>query len=234
MAKLYFRYGAMNSSKTANALMVKFNYEERSQRVLLMKPALETRDGQDVIRSRAGLSETCELVGDDADLMALVRLRLTDGPVHCVIVDEAQFLKKAHVEQLTRIVDELNIPVVCYGLRADFMGNLFEGSMWLLAWADTIEEIKTICWCGRKAITNARVVNGRIARQGEQIVLGGHDKYTSLCRRHWASGELGPGFEGAEPGSVFKSGESDSGSERAEPGTVFGSGKSAPSFGSAE
>lgn len=195
MAKLYFRYGAMNSSKTANALMVKFNYEERQQRVLLYKPAVDDRDGQHVIRSRAGLEETCGLVREETDLHALVLASLAEGPVHCVIVDEAQFLKKRHVEQLTRVVDEMNVPVVCYGLRADFMGNLFEGSQWLLAWADTIEEVKTICWCGRKAITNARVVDGRIARQGEQIVLGGHDKYTSLCRRHWASGELGPGPE---------------------------------------
>lgn len=192
MAKLYFRYGAMNSSKTANALMVKFNYEERNQRVMLMKPAVDVRDGQATIRSRAGLSEECTLVTEDTNIFSIVVSAIQESPVHCLIIDEAQFLNKAHVTQLTRVVDELNIPVVCYGLRADFMGNLFEGSQWLLAWADTIEEVKTICWCGRKAITNARIANGKIVKEGEQIVLGGHDKYTSLCRKHWASGELGP------------------------------------------
>ena len=110
---------------------------------------------------------------------------------NCIIVDEAQFLKKAQVAQLVQIVDEMNIPVICYGLRADFRGELFEGSTWLMAWADTIEEIKTICWCGRKATFNARVHDGKIVREGEQILLGGNSTYISLCRKHWKSGELG-------------------------------------------
>jgi len=183
LAKLYFRYGAMGSSKTANAIMVQYNYRERNQKVLMVKPQLENRDGARIIRSRSGLVTECvfaeELEGMD--------LKGYD----CVIVDEAQFLTKAQVEFLVHIVDDLGIPVIAYGLRADFKGNFFEGSQWLMAWADTIEEVKTICWCGKKAICNARVVDGKVAREGEQIVLGGDEQYVSLCRKHWANGDLG-------------------------------------------
>ena len=170
MAKLYFRYGAMGSSKTANAIMVQYNYGERHQKVLMVKPQLENRDGERIIRSRSGLETECvfmeEIEGKD--------LKGYD----CVIVDEAQF--------------DLNIPVIAYGLRADFKGNFFEGSQWLMAWADTIEEVKTICWCGKKATCNARVIDGKVAREGEQIVLGGDESYVSLCRKHWRNGDLGP------------------------------------------
>ena len=161
MAKLYFRYGAMGSSKTANAIMVQYNYRERNQKVLMAKPQLEDRDGARIIRSRSGLE------------------------TECVFAEELQ------VEYLVHIVDDLGIPVIAYGLRADFKGNFFEGSMWLMAWADTIEEVKTICWCGKKAICNARVVDGKVAREGEQIVLGGDEQYVSLCRKHWRAGDLG-------------------------------------------
>jgi thymidine kinase len=191
MAKLYFRYGAMNSSKTANALMVKFNYEERQQNVLLMKPSIDDRDGKSVIKSRAGLSEECLLIPADMDIYKEIKGRLPEGGLHCLIIDEAQFLTRDQVYQLTRIVDDLRVPVVCYGLRSDFVGNLFEGSQWLLAWADTIEEIKTICWCGKKAIMNARLKNGRVTKQGDQIELGGNERYISLCREHWHDGLLG-------------------------------------------
>jgi len=191
MAKLYFRYGAMNSSKTANALMVKFNYEERQQKVMLMKPALDVRDGTAIVKSRAGLVSDCYLLEKDGSPMKIVKEQDESEPVHCLIVDEAQFLTKAQIFELTDVVDYLKIPVICYGLRADFLGNLFEGSLWLLALADTIEEVKTICWCGRKAIMNARIKNGCIVREGEQIVLGGNDQYISLCRQHWKSGEVG-------------------------------------------
>lgn len=191
MAKLYFRYGAMNSSKTANALMVKFNYEERQQNVLLMKPSIDDRDGSSVIRSRAGLFEECELIPADMDIYKEMGERLRKEVLHCLIIDEAQFLSKDQVYQLTRVVDALGVPVVCYGLRTDFQGNLFEGSQWLLAWADTIEEVKTICWCGKKAIMNARLKDGRVIKKGEQIELGGNERYTSLCRAHWHDGLLG-------------------------------------------
>ena len=165
MAKLYFRYGAMGSSKTANAVMVQYNYRERGCKVLMLKPKLENRDGATIVRSRCGLEAECRYV-EDLDQISL------DG-ISCVIVDER------------------NIPVICYGLRTDFRGELFEGSRELLCWADTIEEIKTICWCGRKATFNARVHDGKIVRHGEQIMLGGNSTYISLCRRHWKSGELG-------------------------------------------
>jgi len=184
MAKLYFRYGAMGSSKTANALMVKYNYEERGTPALLVKPRLDTRDGLRVIGSRCGLSSPCSYVEE------MNTLNLHDYA--CVIVDEAQFLTEAQVKYLVDIVDDLDIPVICYGLRADFQGNLFEGSRCLLACADTIEEIKTVCWCGRKATYNARVFNGRVVKDGDQIMLGGNESYIALCRRHWKSGELAP------------------------------------------
>ena len=183
MAKLYFRYGAMGSSKTANAVMVQYNYRERGQQVLMLKPKLENRDGASIVRSRCGLEAQCRFVED------LPSISL-DG-IACVIVDEAHFLTRDQVRALVDIVDERNIPVICYGLRTDFRGELFEGSRELLCWADTIEEIKTVCWCGRKATFNARVSDGPIVREGEQILLGGNSRYISLCRRHWKSGELG-------------------------------------------
>ena len=184
MAKLYFRYGAMGSSKTANAIMVQYNYQERGQNALMLKPRLDNRDGARVVGSRSGLTAPCRFVEemDEFDLSAY----------NCIIVDEAQFLTKAQVQRLVDIVDDMDIPVICYGLRADFRGNLFEGSHWLMAWADTIEEIKTVCWCGRKATTNARLLNGCVVKSGEQIVLGGNESYVALCRKHWAKGELAP------------------------------------------
>lgn len=183
MAKLYFRYGAMGSSKTANAVMVQYNYRERGREVLMLKPKLENRDGATIVKSRCGLEAQCRFVED------LPNIDLTG--IACVIVDEAHFLTAAQVRTLVDIVDEYDIPVICYGLRTDFRGELFEGSRELLCWADTIEEIKTICWCGRKATFNARVRNGKIVREGEQILLGGNSAYISLCRKHWKSGELG-------------------------------------------
>ena len=184
MAKLYFRYGAMGSSKTANAIMVRHNYLERGQRVLMLKPRLDNRDGETMIASRSGLRCRCHFIED------LDRFNVRD--YDCLIVDEAQFLTRAQVERLVRVVDIDNVPVIAYGLRCDFRNELFEGSQWLLAWADTIEEVKTICWCGKKAVCNARVIDGKVAREGEQIVLGGSESYVSLCRRHWAQGRLGP------------------------------------------
>ena len=183
MAKLYFRYGAMGSSKTANAVMVQYNYQERGRKVLMLKPKLENRDGATIVRSRCGLEAQCR-VGEELGEISL------DG-IECVIVDESHFLTAEQVKQLVDIVDERDIPVICYGLRSDFRGELFEGSRELLRWADTIEEIKTICWCGRKATFNARVQNGHIVREGEQIMMGGNSAYVSLCRRHWREGNLG-------------------------------------------
>ena len=183
MAKLYFRYGAMGSSKTANAIMVRFNYLERGQNCIMLKPRLDTRDGDHTVASRSGLTAPCFYMEE------IDSIELKD--VDCVIVDEAQFLTRAQVERLTQIVDEMNIPVIAYGLRADFRGELFEGSACLLAWADSIEEIKTVCWCGRKATCNARLLNGKVIKTGEKIMLGGNESYIALCRKHFNSGETG-------------------------------------------
>ncbi len=193
MAKLYFRYGVMGSSKTANALMVRYNYEERGQNTLLVKPSVDQRDGARFVASRAGLSAPCIYF---SDLQAMPPQALAEYA--CIIVDEAQFLSREEVRYLTDLVDDWNIPVICYGLRADFKGELFPGSQELLASADLIEEIKTICWCGKKAIHNARFdENGVVLKEGEQVVLGANDQYIGLCRRHWKEGDLGPkGREG--------------------------------------
>ena len=187
MAKLYFRYGAMGSSKTANALMVAYNYKERGKRVLLAKPKLDTRE-MGVLHSRIGLEQPCIYVEELVE-MPLEKLDSYD----CVIVDEAQFCKKEDVELFTYLVDKLDIPVICYGLRTDFQMNLFEGSMWLLAWADKIEELKTVCWCGSGARCNARIdSNGNMVSSGEQVELGANERYISLCRKHFIERKTGP------------------------------------------
>ena len=185
MAKLYFRYGAMGSSKTANAIMVQYNYQERGQKALMLKPRLDNRDGARLVGSRAGLQAPCFYV-EELDSLDL-------SQYDCVIVDEAQFLKKEQVRRLVDIVDEMNVPVICYGLRSDFQGNLFEGSHWLLAWADTIEEIKTVCWCGSGARCNARIdSSGNMVSSGEQVELGANERYISLCRKHFIERKTGP------------------------------------------
>ena len=187
MAKLYFRYGAMGSSKTANALMVAYNYKERGKRVLLAKPKLDTRE-MGVLHSRIGLEQPCIYVEELVE-MPLAKLDSYDR----VIVDEAQFCKKEDVEFFTYLVDKLDIPVICYGLRTDFQMNLFEGSMWLLAWADKIEELKTVCWCGSGARCNARIdSNGNMVSSGEQVELGANERYISLCRKHFIERKTGP------------------------------------------
>ena len=193
MAKLYFRYGAMGSSKTANAIMVWYNYKERGQTPLLLKPSTDTRDGIQTIRSRSGLAAECTLL-EDLDINK-VKAHTYD----CLIIDEAQFMTKDQVELCCEIVDKWDTPVICYGLRTDFQGNFFEGSHWLLARADTIEEIKTICWCGRKATNNARLDGkGGITMVGDQVVLGANDRYISLCRKHWLEGDPGPGLHASK------------------------------------
>ena len=188
MAKLYFRYGVMGSSKSANALMVRYNYEERGQKALMVKPDIDQREGKAIVNSRIGLNYPCVWF-DELRAMKSEDIQTWQ----CIIVDEAQFLSKEEVGFLTDVVDDLNVPVICYGLRADFKGDLFPGSEALLACADIIEEVKTICWCGRKAICNARFdETGKVLKEGEQVVLGANDKYIGLCRRHWKAGKLGP------------------------------------------
>ena len=191
MAKLYFRYGVMGSSKSANALMVRYNYEERGQRALMVKPALDQREGERVVNSRMGLCHPC-IWFEELEQMPSDEIKRWQ----CVIVDEAQFLTREQVYFLTELVDALNVPVICYGLRADFSGRLFPGSEALLACADIIEEVKTICWCGKKATCNARFdAHGRVLKEGDQVVLGANDCYIGLCRKHWKEGNLGPDFQ---------------------------------------
>jgi thymidine kinase len=187
MAKLYFYYGAMNSSKTANALMTHFNYEEVGQKALLCKTDTDTRDGVRVIRSRIGLEMECIFLSELLD-MPEEKIKEYD----CIIVDEVQFATKNQIDALSDIVDFLEVPVVCYGLRTDFQNNLFPGSERLIAIADTIQEIKTVCWCGRKATANARFNKEGIVRDGEQVFLGANDSYVALCRKHYKLGMLGP------------------------------------------
>lgn len=191
MAKLYFRYGAMGASKTSNALMVEYNYFERGQNAVIFKPSIDTRDGVDIVRSRVGLEKKAVLITPGENAFDKIEKMNKIKKIDCVIIDEAQFLSGEQVMQLCRVVDELDIPVIAYGLRADFVGNLFQGSERLLAMADSIEEIKTVCWCSKKAIMNARVVDGKVVKEGEQVLLGGNESYVALCRRHWAEGNLG-------------------------------------------
>ena len=191
MAQLYFKYGAMGSSKTANALMARFNYEERGHQCLLVKPRIDQRDGERVVVSRIGLKHEC-IYFDELQQLSVMELQQNA----CIIVDEAQFLSREDVRWLARLVDELDIPVMCYGLRSDFKGDLFPGSYELLVMADKIEEVKTICWCGKKATFNARFdEDGKVLKEGEQVVLGANDTYIGLCRRHWMRGDLGPDFK---------------------------------------
>ncbi len=191
VAKLYFRYSAMNAGKTTQLLQVKYNYEERGQRVLLVKPRVDTRDGS-MVRSRIGLESQAVIIDEDDGLFELARREHSQAPISCLIVDEAQFLSRAQVEDLCQVVDELGIAVIAYGLRADFRGRLFPGSEALLSLCDSIEEVKTICWCGKKAIMNTRILEGRAVFEGEQVQIGGNESYISLCRRHWKLGQLGP------------------------------------------
>lgn len=193
MGKLYFRYGAMGSSKTANALMVRYNYIEKGQNAILLKPKADNRDGDTTIRSRIGLSAECTFV---EDFLEEVKNEWYTGKsnawdkLDCVIVDEAQFLTEEQVDLLAEIVDKYDLPVICYGLRTDFTSHLFSGSKRLMEIANYIEEVPTVCWCGRRAHFNARVSNGKIVRSGEQIMMGGNESYVSLCRRHFLSGEV--------------------------------------------
>ena len=183
MAKLYFKYGSMGSSKTAQALITKYNYEENGMRVWLVKPAADNRDGEVVLRSRVGLEAVAEVVPPEADICELFRQReRTD----VIIVDECQFMTTAQIDQLRDIVDTANIPVLCFGLRTDFQSKLFDGSRRLFEVADTITEIKAICDCGAKATTNARLdVDGYVVTEGAQLLLGGNDRYLAMCHKCW-------------------------------------------------
>ena len=183
MAKLYFKYGAMGSSKTANALITKFNYEERGMKVWLIKPSVDVRDGADIVRSRIGLSAQAEVITPEKNLIDEYE-KHTD--CHVIIADECQFFQPEQIDQLRSIVDKLNIPVLCYGLRTDFLTHLFPGSRRLFEVADSVTEIKTICSCGKKAIVNARIDGDQnVVTEGGQIMLGGNDSYVAMCHSCW-------------------------------------------------
>ena len=183
MAKLYFKYGAMGSSKTANALITKFNYEERGMKVWLIKPSIDVRDGEETVRSRIGLKADAYVATPKTDLFEEFKKR-SDCDV--IIADECQFFTSSQIDELRRIVDELDIPVLCYGLRTDFLTHLFEGSRRLFEVADSVTEIKTICTCGKKAIVNARIdERGNTVTEGGQILLGGNDSYVAMCHSCW-------------------------------------------------
>ena len=183
MAKLYFKYGAMGSSKTANALITKFNYEERGMKVWLIKPSIDVRDGADVVRSRIGLSAHADVITPNINLFEEYQKHL-DCDV--IITDECQFFTPEQIDDLRRIVDELHIPILCYGLRTDFLTHLFPGSRRLFEVADSITEIKTICTCGKKAIVNARIDGeGKVVTEGGQILIGGNDSYVAMCHSCW-------------------------------------------------
>ena len=187
MAKLYFKYGAMGSSKTAQALITKYNYEENDLNVWLIKPSADTRDGVQILRSRIGLEAEVDVIAPEVDIYA----RFLGGKIrkcNVIIVDECQFLTEKQIDQLRAIVDEHNIPVMCFGLRTDFQTHLFPGSRRLMEIADTIQEIKTICDCGAKATVNARVNDGYIVTEGAQVVLGGNDCYIAMCHRCYVRG----------------------------------------------
>lgn len=186
MAKLYYKYGAMGSSKTAQALMTKFNYEEKGKKVWLIKPSLDTRDGKTVIKSRIGLKAEASVIKPDTDILDAYWLFPESEAPDVIIVDEAQFLTYNQIGQLRIIVSYHDTPVICFGLRTDFQGKLFEGSKALFELADSIAEIKSICKCGNKAIINARFDdNGKVIAEGPQICIGGNEKYEALCFKCW-------------------------------------------------
>lgn len=196
MAKLYFRYGAMGSSKSANILMVRYNYEERGQYAILLKPRTDDRDGEHKIQSRIGLSAPAEYVDDFLkEISKLWNGKETEylyhgKKVNAILVDEAQFLSPEEVDTLSDIVDFYEIPVLCYGLRTDFLNHLFPGSRRLMEIADVIEEVPTVCWCGKRAQCNTRYSNGKIVREGAQIMLGSNESYVALCRKHYKEEKL--------------------------------------------
>ena len=183
MAKLYFKYGAMGSSKSAQALITKFNYEEKGMSVWLIKPSVDTRDGADIIRSRIGLEAHAQVILPEDNIVEKYHAA---GTYDVIITDEAQFFTPEQIDQLRRLVDEDNLPVLCFGLRTDFLTHFFPGAMRLMELADSLTEIKTVCACGRKATVNARIdTEGNVITEGSQVFLGGNDSYVAMCHKCW-------------------------------------------------
>ncbi|AJR07966.1 thymidine kinase [Photobacterium gaetbulicola] len=186
MAQMYFYYSAMNAGKSTTLLQSSFNYRERGMTPVIFTAAIDDRYGKGKVSSRIGLQEDAELFSTSDDLYARLQDMNATKKVDCVLIDECQFLTKVQVYQLTEVVDKLNIPVLCYGLRSDFRGELFEGSRYLLAWADKLVELKTICHCGRKANMVIRQdASGKAIADGDQVEIGGNDRYVSVCRKHY-------------------------------------------------
>ena len=186
MAKLYFYYSAMNAGKSTALLQSNHNYRERGMNTLVFTPSVDTRFGADIVKSRIGIETDAISVKPDEDLLAYVRREALQQTIHCVLVDEAQFLSKDQVYQLGEVCDRLDVPVLAYGLRTDFQGELFEGSRYLLAWADNLKEIKTVCHCGKKATMVVRLnEDGSPVADGDQVAIGGNELYVSTCRRHY-------------------------------------------------
>ena len=186
MSKLYFYYSSMNAGKTTSLLQSSYNYKERGMNTILFTAAIDNRYGTGMIKSRIGLEAEANIYGTTDNIFEMVEREHQKEQIHCVLVDEAQFLSEDQVFQLTEVSDQLNIPVLAYGLRTDFLGNLFEGSRLLLAWADELKELKTICFCGKKATMVVRLdENNKALREGSQIEIGGNDRYVSMCRKHF-------------------------------------------------
>jgi thymidine kinase len=197
MAKLYFHFSTMNAGKSTLLLQAAYNYRERGMVPWLLTARLDTRAGMGRIASRIGIAEPAETFSPDDDMFAMVQARLAQGHVDCIFLDEAQFLTRAQVWQLAQAVDDLGVPVMCYGLRVDFRGELFPGSAALLALADEMREVRTICHCGKKATMVVRMgPDGKALREGAQVLVGGNETYVSLCRRHWRQA-MGDGPQGA-------------------------------------
>lgn len=191
MAQLYFYYSAMNAGKSTTLLQSAFNYRERGMQPIILTAALDNRAGVGKVASRIGLEAQAHVYNDATDVFSLIKNAHQQQPRHCVLVDECQFLSKQQVMQLTDVVDELGIPVLCYGLRTDFLGELFSGSHYLLAWADKLIELKTVCHCGRKANHVLRLdEQGNAVADGDQVEIGGNDRYVSVCRKHYKSALL--------------------------------------------
>ena len=194
MAQLYYRYSTMNAGKSLEIIKVANNYEELGKRVMCLVPEVDDRYERDMVTSRVGLSHKAYTVDDDTNIMTLFIEKNMRHQIDCVLVDECQFFRKHHVQELAEIVDSFDVPVLAYGLKNDFKNELFEGSYYFLVYADKIEEIKTICWCGRKATMVARIQDGKIIKQGDQIAIGGNDMYASLC--HQCEGRNGAAGKG--------------------------------------
>ncbi len=189
MAKLFFYYSAMNAGKSTTLLQSSYNYQERGMRTLILKPKIDDRETSDFVACRIGLQAEAITFEQMDNLFDVIQSHVDESALHCVLVDEAQFLTRRQVQQLGDAADSLDVPVLAYGLRTDFQGNLFEGSMHLLAWADTLQEIKTICHCGRKATMVLRLDGtGQVVRGGEQVEIGGNERYMSVCRKHFKEG----------------------------------------------